>query len=51
MAEQSLVLNFRQDRYALDQVADVFTSPSSDGSLVTDPHRQNDIRHQVLEVV
>ncbi len=51
LAEKRLVLSFAKIDTHLDQVADVFYVSELDGSKVTDPHRQSEIRAALLSAV
>ena len=51
LAEQRLVLYFAKIDTHLDQVADVFYISEQDGSKLTDPNRQREIRAALLDVV
>ena len=50
LAEKRVVLHFAKIDTHLDQVADVFYVSEQDGSKLTDPKRQREIRDALLDV-
>ncbi len=51
LADKHLVLSFAKIDTHLDQVADVFYISERDGSKLTDPDRQHDVRQALLDAV
>ncbi|MEM9828493.1 MAG: HD domain-containing protein [Planctomycetota bacterium] len=51
IADQQLVLSFAKIDTHLDQVADVFYVNEKDNSLLTEPHRQAEVREAILSAI